>query len=68
MSYPMERIIDGKEGKATDSEVIQDQITSLISSMCSVKTVILDENLKEVIESWRKDLVAIRQAVEAKLR
>jgi hypothetical protein len=48
----------------TPSEVIEDKITHLISELYQYKLLIdLTDGEKEVVESWRNQLVLIRGAV-----
>ena len=49
----------------TANEVIQNQITFLLSELYQYKLLVCNSNdEKEVIEHWRNELYAIRSAIE----
>ena len=54
-----------KDKVFTANEVIQEQVTNLMTRMYDVKMMIENPDEIEIIESWRNELVIVRNAIRA---
>ena len=52
-----------KDKVFTPTDIIEEKITSLMVRMADYKKICEDARVQELIESWRTDLVRIRNAV-----